>query len=59
MIPFHRFLPYNGGLDREKVKFQTKTVREQVTGKLDLNNHIVRKYIEKGIDKWIGDCNSK
>uniref|UniRef100_A0A1D1Y8D8 Ent-kaurene oxidase n=1 Tax=Anthurium amnicola TaxID=1678845 RepID=A0A1D1Y8D8_9ARAE len=56
-LPLHKLLIYNGGIDREKIKFHAKTAREQVSGKLDVNINIVQKSLSKGIDKWIGDCN--
>ena len=56
MIPFHQFLTYNGGVNNQSIRFHIKTVREQISGKLDLNNNVVQKHLPKGIDKWIGDC---
>ena len=43
-------------MNNDSVKFHAKTTREQVSGKLDSNIPIVQKYLVKGIDKWIGDC---
>ncbi|GES89111.1 cytochrome P450 [Rhizophagus clarus] len=56
-IPFHRLFTYNGGLTKESNTFHAKTAREQVSGKIDLNMNIIQKYLLKGIDGWIGDCN--
>ncbi|GBB90917.1 hypothetical protein RclHR1_01800002 [Rhizophagus clarus] len=57
ILPLHQLLIYNGGTCRESVKFHAKTTREQVSGKLDTNIGVVQKYLLKGMEKWIGDCN--
>ncbi|CAG8473313.1 11447_t:CDS:10 [Rhizophagus irregularis] len=57
LLPFHRLFTYNAGITKESNIFHAKTTREQVSGKLALNTNIVQKYLMKGMDKWIGDCN--
>ncbi|CAB4492419.1 cytochrome P450 [Rhizophagus irregularis] len=57
LLPFHRLFTYNAGITKESNIFHAKTAREQVSGKLALNTNIVQKYLMKGMDKWIGDCN--
>ncbi|RGB42164.1 cytochrome P450 [Rhizophagus diaphanus] len=52
-FPLDRLLPYSGN----NVPFHVKTAREQVSGKLDINIEIAQKYLLKGIEKLIGDCN--
>ncbi|GBB90919.1 hypothetical protein RclHR1_01800004 [Rhizophagus clarus] len=53
-FPLKSLLPYNADVD---IKFHAKTTREQISGKLDTNIGIIRKYLVRGIDEWIGDCN--
>jgi hypothetical protein len=44
-------------MNMESNKFHAKTAREQISGKLDSNISVVQKYLLKGMEKWIGDCN--
>jgi len=53
----YRFLIYNGGLTEKGNQLNAKTAREQVSGKLDLNVGTVQKYLLKGMEELIGDCN--
>jgi hypothetical protein len=53
----HKFLIYNGGLTDKGNEFNTKTVREHVSGKLELHFGPLQKNILKGMDKFLGDCN--
>ncbi|CAG8473331.1 11448_t:CDS:10 [Rhizophagus irregularis] len=52
-LPLERLLPYSGN----NVPFHVKATRDQISGKLDINIDIAQKYLLKGIDKLIGDCN--
>ncbi|CAG8473348.1 11449_t:CDS:2 [Rhizophagus irregularis] len=52
-FPLDQLLPYSD----DKPEFHARTAREQVSGKLDINIGIVQKYLIKGIENSIGDCN--
>ncbi|GBB90918.1 hypothetical protein RclHR1_01800003 [Rhizophagus clarus] len=55
-LPLYLLFSYNGGMSNEGNKFHIKSVRKQISGKLDLNISVVQKYLSKGMEKWIGDC---
>ncbi|CAG8545575.1 12710_t:CDS:10 [Funneliformis mosseae] len=55
-IPFHKLFLYSNGLSKEVLRFNAKITREEISAKFDVYAPIIQKYISKGIDKWIGNC---
>ncbi|CAI2171856.1 14214_t:CDS:10 [Funneliformis geosporum] len=55
-IPFHTLFTYSNGLSKEVIRFNSKLTREEISAKFDNYAPIIQKYISKGIDNWIGDC---
>ena len=52
----YRLRNYNGGLTEKGNHLNAKTAREHFSGKLEQNIGTVQKYLLKGLDEWIGDC---